>query len=108
MLIRLRSTCDCGGRDPRRMDRIRGGFDSRTYYSHQSLGALDPPADLREIPADYLPSTDQLGGTNHIALFCAEDREPPTLPENTDIGAFGGLCPKRDQSGDPGESRLCC
>ena len=89
-----------GSRISTSTDRTRGGFDCRTYCSHQSQGAFDPPAGLQEIPTDHLPSTHQRGGTNHIALFCTEDRKPQRFQRTRDIRAFVGLCPKRDQSGE--------
>jgi hypothetical protein len=39
------------------------------------------------VPADHLPSADQRGGTNHIALFRAQNRESSTLePSNSARG----------------------
>ena len=40
------------------------------------------------------------GGTDHGALLCPEDRGPRSIRKVRDVGAYAGLCPGRDQSGE--------
>lgn len=51
-------------------------------HSVASIAELTARIKALEISADHLSSADQRGGTNHIALFRAQDREPPTLHAN--------------------------
>ena len=71
-----------------------------TERTNQGAGYLDQPPGRRAISRDDLSPAGQWCGAITSLYFVLKVGNPGRFQRTRDIGAFLGLCPKRDQSGD--------